>query len=269
MDSLLQTPERLSDKLAALLEQRIASGELAPEARLPTEQQLADLHGVSRTVIREAVSRLKSMGLLTSRQGAGVFVAPRSQARPLAFDPTVLTSMESVLQVVEVRRGLEADVAALAAERINPAKAQSIQDALAALEACPPHGARGVEADLAFHRSIARATDNPHYERLLGFLEQYQRDAMQVTRTNEAMDRGYMVQVQREHRQIAEAVIRGDAAGALRAAMRHMVNAAARIENAAPPVRRTLDALLARPKAAPAAASSPPSPSSSSSSSDT
>ena len=81
MDSLLQTPERLSDKLAALLQQRIASGELAPEARLPTEQQLADLHGVSRTVIREAVSQLKSMGLLTSRQGAGVFVAPRSQAR--------------------------------------------------------------------------------------------------------------------------------------------------------------------------------------------
>lgn len=263
MESLLQTPERLSDKLAVLLQERIASGEFAPEARLPTEQQLADLHGVSRTVIREAVSQLKSMGLLTSRQGAGVFVAPRNQARALAFDPTVLTSMESVLQVVEVRRGLEADVAALAAERINATKAQAIQDALAALEACPPHGAQGVEADLAFHRSIARATDNPQYERLLGFLEQYQRDAMQVTRTNEAMDSGYMVQVQREHRQIAEAVIRGDAAAARRAAMRHMVNAAARIENAAPPVRRTLDALLAKPRQAPTAASSTSNPSSS------
>lgn len=253
MDNALQAPERLSDRLAAMLQQRIESGELAPEARLPTEQRLADLHGVSRTVVREAVSRLKSMGLLTSRQGAGVFVAPRRQARALAFDPTVLTSMDSVLQVVEVRRGLEADVAALAAQRINPAKAQAIQEALATLEACPPHGAEGVEADLAFHRSIARATDNPHYERLLGFLEQYQRDAMQVTRTNEAMDRGYMVQVQREHRQIAEAVMRGDAAAARRAAMRHMVNAASRIEQAPPPVRRTLDALLAKPRQAPTA----------------
>lgn len=251
MDSLLQTPERLSDKLAAMLQQRIEAGELAPQARLPTEVQLAELHGVSRTVVREAVSRLKSMGLLTSRQGAGVFVAPRSQARALAFDPAVLSSMESVMQVVEVRRGLEASVAALAAERINPTKAQAIQAALSALEACPPNGAQGVEADLAFHRSIARATDNPHYERLLGFLEQYQRDAMLVTRTNEAMDRGYMVQVQREHRHIAEAVIRGDAAAARRAAMRHMVNAVARIENAAPPVRRTLEALLSKPKATP------------------
>jgi GntR family transcriptional repressor for pyruvate dehydrogenase complex len=256
MDNPLQAPERLSDRLAALLQQRIESGEFAPEARLPTEQKLADMHGVSRTVVREAVSRLKSMGLLTSRQGAGVFVAPRNQARALAFDPTVLTSMQSVMQVVEVRRGLEADVAALAAERINPVKAQVIEQALAALEACPANGAEGVEADLAFHRSIARATDNPHYERLLGFLEQYQRDAMQVTRTNEAMDRGYMVQVQREHRRIADAVIRGDVAGARRAAMRHMVNAAARIENAAPPVRRTLDAMLAKSKQAPSTSSS-------------
>ena len=113
MSDTLQAPERLTDKLAGLLMQRIESGELAPNERLPTEQKLSEQFGVSRTVVREAVSRLKSIGLLTSRQGAGVFVSPRHQARALAFDPLVVTSMESVLQVVEVRRGLEADVAAL------------------------------------------------------------------------------------------------------------------------------------------------------------
>lgn len=244
MNEALQAPERLTDKLAGLLMQRIESGELAPDERLPTEQRLSEQFGVSRTVVREAVSRLKSIGLLTSRQGAGVFVAPRHQARALAFDPMVVTSMEGVLQVVEVRRGLEADVAALAAERITPEKAKAIGDALAHLEACPPQGTEGVEADLAFHRSIARATDNPHYERLLGFLEQYQREAMRVTRTNEALDSGYMVQVRQEHRAIAEAVMRGDVAGARQAAMQHMHNAAHRIENAAPPIRRALGALL-------------------------
>ncbi|WP_372658343.1 FadR/GntR family transcriptional regulator [Hydrogenophaga sp.] len=243
-NELLQAPERLTDKLAALLMQRIESGELAPDERLPTEQRLSEQFGVSRTVIREAVSRLKSIGLLNSRQGAGVFVAARHQARALAFDPTVLTSMDSVLQVVEVRRGIEADVAALAAARITPEKAVAIGLALDALEACPPHGAEGVEADLIFHRCIARATDNPHYERLLGFLEQYQREAMRVTRTNEALDSEYMVQVKQEHRAIAETVMRGDAVAARQAAMRHMVNAAQRIEQAAPPIRRTLDALL-------------------------
>ncbi len=242
----LQAPERLTDKLAALLMQRIESGELAPDERLPTEQRLAEQYGVSRTVVREAVSRLKSIGMLTSRQGAGVFVAPRHQARALAFDPSVLGSMDAVLQVVEVRRGLEADVAALAAARITPAKAQAIEQALATLEDCPPQGAEGVEADLEFHRSIARATENPQFERLLGFLEQYQRDAMRVTRTNEALDSEYLVQVRQEHRAIAEAVMRGDVAGARAAANGHMVNAAHRIEHASPPIRRALDALLSQ-----------------------
>jgi GntR family transcriptional repressor for pyruvate dehydrogenase complex len=63
-----------------VLAARVADGELAPGDRLPTEQQLALAHGVSRTVVREAVHQLKSQGLLRSRQGSGVFVAdaPRS-----------------------------------------------------------------------------------------------------------------------------------------------------------------------------------------------
>lgn len=241
---LLPPPERLSDRLASLLMQRIESGELAPEAKLPTEQKLSEQFGVSRTVVREAVSRLKSIGMLTSRQGAGVFVSPRHQARALAFDPTVLASMDAVLQVVEVRRGLEAEVAAVAAQRITPEKSKLIANALEKLERCNGRDLEGVEADLAFHRCITRATDNPHFERILGFLEQYQREAMRVTRTNEAMDDEYMVQVTYEHRAIAEAVMRGDPAAAREAAMRHMVNAAHRLERAAPPIRRVLSALL-------------------------
>jgi GntR family transcriptional repressor for pyruvate dehydrogenase complex len=240
-------PQRLTDRLAALLMHRIESGELAPDQRLPTEQQLAVQFGVSRTVVREAVSRLKSIGMLVSRQGAGVFVAPRHQARALAFDPTVLTSMASVLQVVEVRRGLEADVAALAAQRITPEKARAIREALAHLESLPPNSPDGVEADLQFHRCIARATDNPHFVRLLGFLEQYQRDAMRVTRTNEALDSDYLAQVRREHQAIADAVIGGDPVRARAAAMHHMSNAADRLENAPPAIRRALDALLGTP----------------------
>lgn len=243
---LLPASERLSDRLAALLQQRIAAGELAPEERLPTEQRLAESHGVSRTVVREAVSRLKSIGLLVSRQGAGVFVAPLHRARALAFDPTVLDSIASVLQVVEVRRGLEAEMAAQAAERITPENARAIATALAAVEACAPHGAEGVQADLDFHRSIARATGNPHFERLIGFLEQYQRDAMLVTRTNEALESAYQTQVQQEHRCIAESVMRGDAEAARHAAREHMQNAASRLEHASPATRRTLDELLTR-----------------------
>jgi GntR family transcriptional repressor for pyruvate dehydrogenase complex len=195
-------------------------------------------------VVREAVSRLKSMGLLVSRQGAGVFVAPRGQARALAFDPSVLQSLDSVVQVVEVRRALEGEVAALAAQRITPAKARALRQALDTLEAAVAAGSDGVEEDLAFHRSIAQATDNPQFERLLAFLEQYQRDAMRVTRTNEAMHGAFMRAVHREHEAITRAVTAGDAQAARRAAVRHMVNAAVRIEGLDAPARRTLEGLL-------------------------
>jgi GntR family transcriptional repressor for pyruvate dehydrogenase complex len=240
----LATPERLSDRVADQLARRIDSGELGPEQRLPTEQQLSERFGVSRNVVREAVSRLKSMGLLVSRQGAGVFVAPRGQARALAFDPSVLQSLDSVVQVVEVRRALEGEVAALAAQRITPAKARALRAALDRLEAAVEAGADGVEEDLAFHRSIAQATDNPQFERLLAFLEQYQRDAMRVTRTNEAMHGAFMRAVHREHEAIVRAVTAGDAQAARRAAVRHMVNAAVRIEGLDAPARRTLEGLL-------------------------
>jgi GntR family transcriptional repressor for pyruvate dehydrogenase complex len=240
----LATPERLSDRVADQLARRIDSGELGPEQRLPTEQQLSERFGVSRNVVREAVSRLKSMGLLVSRQGAGVFVAPRGQARALAFDPSVLQSLDSVVQVVEVRRALEGEVAALAAQRITPAKARTLRAALDRLEAAVAAGADGVEEDLAFHRSIAQATDNPQFERLLAFLEQYQRDAMRVTRTNEAMHGAFMRAVHREHEAIVRAVTAGDAQAARRAAVRHMVNAAVRIEGLDAPARRTLEGLL-------------------------
>jgi GntR family transcriptional regulator, transcriptional repressor for pyruvate dehydrogenase complex len=243
----LQTPERLSDQLADLLRERIERGELRPQDRLPTEQELADRHGVSRTVVREAVSRLKSMGLLVSRQGSGVYVAPVSRAKALAFDPAVLHSLEAVVQIVEVRRALEGEVAALAAQRADEAAVERILAALAAIDAAVAAGGDGVEEDLHFHRTVAAATGNPQFTRLLGFLEQYQRDAMTVTRANEAMREDFMEQVRGEHREIAHAIAAHDTERARQAATTHMLRAARRIEEADASVRAALsDALVPR-----------------------
>ena len=81
--------ERLSDRFAARLAAQVEGGNLKPGDKLPSEQQLAETHGVSRTVVREAVHQLKSRGLLSSRQGSGVFVAPPAANQPLAFDLTL------------------------------------------------------------------------------------------------------------------------------------------------------------------------------------
>lgn len=221
--------QRLSDQLAAALADRVARGELAPGQRLPTEQQLADAHGVSRTVVREAVHQLKSQGLLRSRQGSGVFVTDGATLRPLSFDPTVLDSVDAVVQVVEVRRALEGEIAALAAERAAPRDLAMLRQALKAIDAAAAAGGDGVAEDLAFHQAVARATGNPQFQRLLGFLEQYLREAMRVTRGNEARRRDFAESVRTEHLALVNAIAAGDAAAARRAAVRHMQRAADRL----------------------------------------
>lgn len=248
MTEPLPPSERLSDKLATLLRQEVGAGTWAPGEQLPTEQQLTERYQVSRTVVREAISQLKSTGRLTSRQGSGVFVAHRDERKALAFDPTVLTSLDAVLQILEVRRALEGEVAVLAAQRITPAKAQSIDEALKAIDEAVIRGEDGVQQDLNFHRVIARATDNPQFERLLDFLEQYQHDAIHITRAHESLHSELMKQVAAEHKAIARGVMTGRPDLARTAAVRHMTKATRRIEQAAPPIRQAMHDLFLQGK---------------------
>lgn len=222
--------ESLADRLASLLAAQIEGGRLGPGARLPTEAQLAAAHGVSRSVVREAVHRIKSRGLLVSRQGSGVYVAPAPVHRPLELDLAVLGSVDAVVQVVEVRRVLEGEIAALAAARATRQQIGSLRRALLAIDAASAAGGDGVDEDLAFHRRIAEATGNPQFGRLLGFLEQYLRDGMRITRGNEARRADFMQQVRSEHHQIVEAIAAHDPAAARRAATRHLVLGERRLE---------------------------------------
>lgn len=238
--------ERLSDRLAATLRQQLDSGELAPEQRLPTEQALAAQYGVSRTVVREAVSRLRAAGRLVARQGSGVYVAPAGAARALDFDPEVLTDLDAVLQVVEVRGALEGEIAALAARRASPAQRQAIAVALQRIDDATAAGRDGVAEDLAFHRAIAEASGNPQFGRLLTHLEQYLREAMRVTRGNEARRQDFADAVRVEHRALVDAIRRGDEPGARTAARNHMAQAEQRLHAADTLIRTALSRGAAR-----------------------
>ncbi len=230
--------QRLSDQLAADLRRQIEGGAVQPGQRLPTEQALAAQYAVSRTVVREAVSRLRSSGLLVARQGSGMFVAAVDAARPLDFDSSVLADLGSVLDVVEVRRALESEVAALAAVRATTAQRRAIQDALALADASIASGSATVDEDLAFHQALADAAGNPQFARLLRHLEQYLRDAMRVTRRNESMKQEFIAQVRQEHQAIVDAILARDADAARAAAARHMHEAARRLHDSDAPIRR-------------------------------
>lgn len=233
--------ERLSDRLAARLAAQLEAGELRPGDRLPTEQQLALAHGVSRTVVREAVHQLKSRGLLRSRQGSGVFVAEADAHQGLAFDPAVLESVDAVVHVIEVRRVLEGEIAALAAQRATRTQIAALKRAIASIDRAVAEGRDGVAEDLAFHRAIGEASGNPQFARLLGFFEQYLREGMRITRGNEARRDDFMEQVRREHRLLVEAIAARDPVAARRRATEHILQGERRLE---------IGGVLGRPRAA-------------------
>jgi len=242
----LTNPGSLTDRVTEALSQLIRGGEFPAKSRLPTETEMGNRFGVSRTVIREAISRLKSEGMVESRQGVGVFVRDRGLDTPFRIDPNVVESMRSVMQIAELRRGLEAEMAALAAERRSPEQLTDIRKRLQAVEQATPMSAVGVEADMAFHREIARATGNPHFVALWDFIGQFLRGAMTVTRANEARSTEFTSQVSAEHKAIMDAIARGDSEAAREAARLHMDMAAARIKSADPDFWRTEEGKSAR-----------------------
>jgi GntR family transcriptional repressor for pyruvate dehydrogenase complex len=220
----------LADQLAQRLSSLVSKGELQPGDRLPTEAQLSATHGVSRSVVREAVHRLKSRALLVSRQGSGVFVAAPALHQALEFDPAVLESVHAVVHVVEVRRVLEGEIAALAAERASRSQVAGLRRALADIDAASAAGRDGVLEDLAFHRLIGQATGNPQFGSLTAFLEQYLREAMRITRGNEARRQDFMDAVRQEHRAIVDAIAARDPRAARRAATTHLAHGQLRLE---------------------------------------
>ena len=142
-----------SDQLAEALRARILGGELQVGAQLPSEQMIATQYQVSRTVVREAVARLKSEGLLCTSQGraATVLAVTLGSDRSLS----VPQSIKGLLGFLEVRRAIEAEMAGLAAERRTASQCRAIRKALFAIEDRMREGGDGVQEDLEFHSPSA------------------------------------------------------------------------------------------------------------------
>jgi DNA-binding FadR family transcriptional regulator len=222
----------LADRVTAVLLDKIKGGEFPPGTRLPTEQVICERFGVSRTVVREAISRLKSDGLVEVRQGSGTVVREPNRTTAFRLDVDPQDSVDAVLRVTELRRGVEAEAAALAAQRRTRTQLADIKRALAAIDAAAKQQRDGVDEDLAFHMAISRATGNPLYPSLIEFISQFIHAAIRVTRTNEARRDDFSTQVRNEHRAIFDAIAAQDAPAARQATITHIDNAGARIQEA-------------------------------------
>jgi len=228
------TDRTLSDQLTEMLAQEIRRGAYPVNSRLPTEKFMMEQYGVSRTVVREVISRLKSVGLVETRQGSGTVVLDLASSDVFRLGRPDDDPARGVLRIIELRRGLEAEMAALAAERRTEQDMLRINQALADIDHAVARQGDGVEEDLAFHIAIAHATGNPHYPELLGMLTRALKDAIRVTRGNEARQEQLANQVRNEHEAIRAAIEQRDVEAARAAAFHHMLSTAERIRHVDP-----------------------------------
>lgn len=222
------------------LVQEIEQQRLAPDDKLPSEKQLCEQFSVSRSVIREALSQLKSEGLVRSEQGRGVFVTQRETRQSFRLDPTCLDDASDVSDVFELLIAFEVAVARLAALRHTPEDLKRIRQALIGMEYALIHDQLGDIEDYAFHQAIVHATKNPHFIALNQYLEQHIRRLIRKARRNTAQHHQELVElVQEEHRLIMGAIESGDPDAAAAAAETHLRNAASRLNTYLEPKRTT------------------------------
>ncbi|MBV6759292.1 FadR/GntR family transcriptional regulator [Rhodococcus opacus] len=208
----------LTDQAADLLRSRIDSGEWEIGTKLPGETTLAAELGVGRSTVREAVRMLAGLGMLESRQGAGVFLRRSSPRQD--WDRVLRT--EGILHVVEVRNTVEIEAARLAATRRDEADLQALRRALDARSAASGAGAAAfVDADIALHRAVVVAAHNPVLTELFETFVPRLRGAMLDLMDVREMTASSQPNAD-AHRLLVEAIADGDAAEAARVSAAHL-----------------------------------------------
>lgn len=228
----------LTADLAADLRNRIVEGAIQPGEKLPSENTLISDFGVSRTVVRAALTRLQGEGLVETERGRGSFaLTPPSEGPSALPGGRPVATTQDRLHLLEFRIGVETEAAALAARNRTDRQLRSLGTALEAFAESPGHPAHAMKSDFEFHRAIAAASGNPYYSDCLAALGQTM-IAMPRTRLltgAEDYARDHFEQVVLEHRSILEAIADGDEAAAAAAMRSHLANSRRRFKASARP----------------------------------
>lgn len=216
---------KLVDQISLQLVDAIFSGRYKTGDRLPPERDLAVMFQTSRMVVREALGSLIAKGMLSTRQGSGTTINSIEQWNTL--DPAILLLRDgdnTIDQLQEVRRILEPELCALAAERITPEELENLRSFsdLPLTDTIEQH----VERDTNFHVVIAMATKNTVLQIVMSSIS----DILRESRRRSFQVPGELAAAREWHKVIFTAIENHDVAGARQAMKEHMSQ-----------VRRSLD----------------------------
>lgn len=215
-------------ELSDELRRRISDGEFLSGDRLPSEISLIESHGLSRSVVRQAIAALRADGIVEARQGAGVFVRPVEGNPQSLLQDIDHSRISSVIEMLEIRIAVETEAAALAALRHSALQEEHIITCHHAHLECIQSGEPTGEADFALHLAIAKAANSPKFEYFMKLIGPALVPRLIRTQRSEAGATEYLTQLHQEHGRIVDAISVGDEDGA-RAAMRaHLKGSQAR-----------------------------------------
>lgn len=210
---------RRSEMIAAQIETAIRAGEFQPGGQLSSERDLAEHFKVARPTIRAAIQQLELGGLVTVSATRGTFVRDLA-ATVDELPPKLQNDLESLIQIVDLRIGLEGWVSSEAALRASPQQIREIDQIVRKLETLQAKGQSISDTDLAFHQAVARATHNPVVLHILQSLTSL-RTSLQVFQSAASWidaAAGFVL----SSRQVADAIARRDPESAKQAMVEHL-----------------------------------------------
>jgi GntR family transcriptional regulator, transcriptional repressor for pyruvate dehydrogenase complex len=219
-------PLRLTDEVARIITERITTGVFRAGEQIPSEKELSESFGVSRTVVREAISRLKHDGLVEARQGTRAFVSVNPAGHVFRIEAPGDVDLAALF---DLRICVETHAAELAAIRRCPGDLKQMAEQLACMASPGSESDAKVAADVAFHATIAGAAANTYFARFIEFLGAAFREAIATARSNTARFDGLSAQVQGEHEAIFAAIAAADSMAAATAMSAHLTNARNRL----------------------------------------
>lgn len=209
---------RIYEDIVAQIKGLIADGRLKSGDQLPSERELSEMFQVSRASVREAIRTLESMGLVEIRSGEGTYVASSVETLLSPLASAILQQKDVLLEVFEARKIVEPEIAALAAERADPEEIEQLEAILKEQARQIGEGETGVEADTAFHSTIAQTAKN----KILLRLNDAIMDSLRETRERSLQTDGRPTRSMAGHREILEAIRVKDPVKAREAMLAHL-----------------------------------------------